>query len=57
MTNSSRQFDAIDKLVDTIDVGLRTLFNNPAVTERANPSEGKSEADLINMLGIIEKPS
>ena len=48
MTQSARQFDAVDKLINTIDVGLRTLFNNPDVTERTNPADDISETDLTD---------
>ena len=46
MSQSTRQFDAVDKVINTIDVGLRTLFNNPAVTDRSNPAQDIPEADL-----------
>ena len=48
MTQSARQFDAVDKLINTIDVGLRTLFNNPDVTERTNPADDINETDLTD---------
>lgn len=46
MSQSTRQFDAVDKIINTMDVGLRTLFNNPAVTDRANPASDIAESDL-----------
>lgn len=46
MSNSTRHFTPIDKAIEALDVGLRTLFNNPAITERADPAATKNEADL-----------
>ncbi|MEL0034931.1 MAG: 2-polyprenyl-3-methyl-6-methoxy-1,4-benzoquinone monooxygenase [Gammaproteobacteria bacterium] len=46
MNNSARQFDAVDKIVSALDVGMRTLLNNPAITERADPASTHNEAEL-----------
>ena len=46
MSNSTRQFSPIDKAIEALDVGLRTLFNNPAITDRADPAAGKSEVEM-----------
>ena len=45
-TQSTRQFDFADKMVSVLDTGLRTLLNNPAVTERDNPANEHSEVEL-----------
>ncbi len=38
-SRSSRQFDFADNIISILDTGLRTLLNNPAVTERSNPAD------------------
>ncbi|NNJ71815.1 MAG: demethoxyubiquinone hydroxylase family protein, partial [Enterobacterales bacterium] len=43
---SERQFDFLDQAVFALDTGLRTLFNNPAVTGRENPAKQVAEAEL-----------
>ncbi len=46
MSKSTRNFDVIDDLINGLDVGLRTLFNNPAITERNNPADEITESDM-----------
>jgi ubiquinone biosynthesis monooxygenase Coq7 len=44
--SSARKYDAFDNLVNALDTGLRTLFNNPSITGRANPADEHEEIDL-----------
>lgn len=44
--NIGRRYDSSDKLISIIDTGLRTLMNNPAVTERKNPAIKNIEIEL-----------
>jgi len=44
--NATGQLDFTDKMVSILDTGLRTLLNNPAVTERKNPASDFPEIDL-----------
>ena len=46
MTN--RHYNVTDHLLMGVDQALRTLFGRPLVTERANPSDGLSEAELTD---------
>lgn len=41
-----RQLSALDKFVQTLDGGLRTVLGSPAVTGRSNPADARPEADL-----------
>ena len=43
---TGREFDFTDKLVLILDTGLRTLLNNPAVSERNNPANEHPEVEL-----------
>lgn len=44
--HSDRQYSAFDQLLMGIDVGVRTLFGQPKITERGNPARDKTEAEL-----------
>lgn len=44
--STSRRFDFMDQAVFALDTGLRTLFNNPAVTGRDNPADNIDEVEL-----------
>lgn len=46
MTN--RHYNATDHLLMGVDQALRTLIGRPLVTERANPSDGLSEAEITD---------
>ncbi|MBD3610371.1 MAG: 2-polyprenyl-3-methyl-6-methoxy-1,4-benzoquinone monooxygenase [Gammaproteobacteria bacterium] len=43
---SRRNLTPIDHLLVNLDVGLRTIFGTPPVTERPNPAEDIAESDL-----------
>ncbi|NOX75208.1 MAG: 2-polyprenyl-3-methyl-6-methoxy-1,4-benzoquinone monooxygenase [Gammaproteobacteria bacterium] len=42
----SRHYTPIDQLLLGVDTGLRTLFGQPAITERPNPSRAVAEGKL-----------
>lgn len=42
----TRHFSPLDHLILHVDVGLRTLFGQPRITERRNPSSGLDEGEL-----------
>lgn len=41
-----RNYSPFDKLVMSVDTGLRTVFGQPVLTERPNPAEKIAEAEL-----------
>ncbi|SCZ61390.1 2-polyprenyl-3-methyl-6-methoxy-1,4-benzoquinone monooxygenase [Thiohalomonas denitrificans] len=41
-----RNYTPLDRVLMNVDVGVRTLFGKPIVTERPNPSESESEGEL-----------
>lgn len=41
-----RNYSPIDKLFLNLDIGLRTVFGQPVLTERPNPAEHLPEAEL-----------
>lgn len=46
--SSPRHYDHFDNLVNAFDTGLRTLFNNPAVTNRSNPADAHEDIELTD---------
>ena len=44
--SSGRQYSPLDHLLMGVDVGVRTLFGQPKITERSNPAQGEAEAEL-----------
>ncbi len=42
----NRNYSPLDHLMINLDTGLRTLFGKPKVTERANPADAQTEAEL-----------
>jgi 3-demethoxyubiquinol 3-hydroxylase len=44
--NTQRQYSPLDQLLMGVDVGMRTLFGQPKITERSNPAHGQHEAEL-----------
>ena len=45
-TSSRRNYTPLDQLLMGVDVGIRTLFGQPKITERSNPAHSQSEAEL-----------
>ena len=45
-SNHSRHYSPLDHLLMGVDVGLRTLLGQPKITERHNPADNLSEAEL-----------
>ncbi len=43
---SNRNYSTVDHLLMNFDVGLRTLLGRPPVTERPNPADAHTEAEL-----------
>lgn len=43
-----RQYSALDHLFINIDIGVRTLFGRPLVTERPDPADTHNEAPLAD---------
>ena len=43
---NKRNYTPLDHLMINLDTGLRTLFGKPKVTERANPADAQTEAEL-----------
>ena len=43
---ANRNYSPLDHLMINLDTGLRTLFGKPKVTERANPADAQTEAEL-----------
>jgi len=41
-----RHYNPTDKLIQQLDAGLRTVFGKPNLTERPNPANGATEAEL-----------
>ena len=46
MASPTRRYSLIDNFIHAADTGLRTLLNNPAVTERANPAAEIDDIEL-----------
>ena len=42
----SRNFSPVDQLLVNVDQAVRTLFGQPKITERTNPSSGIEEAEM-----------
>ncbi len=42
----NRQYSPLDKLIQQLDAGLRTVFGKPPLTERPNPADRETESDL-----------
>jgi len=42
----TRNYSAVDHFIRHVDVGLRTLFGQPRITERPNPAQDLPEAEL-----------
>ena len=45
-TYTEKNFDFADEVISIFDMGLRTLFNNPAITDRTNPADDHSDVEL-----------
>jgi len=45
-TSSRRNYTPLDQLLMGVDVGIRTLFGQPKITERSNPAHSQSHAEL-----------
>lgn len=43
---TQRNYTPLDRLMMNLDTGLRTLFGKPRVTERSNPANALTEAEL-----------
>lgn len=41
-----RQYSPLDQLLMGVDVGVRTLFGQPKITERPNPAKNQPETEL-----------
>ena len=41
-----RHYSPLDQVLMNVDVGIRTLFGQPKITERLNPAHGHDEAEL-----------
>jgi ubiquinone biosynthesis monooxygenase Coq7 len=46
MDKTHRHYTAVDHLLMGLDIGMRTLLGQPKITERANPAQEASEAEL-----------
>ncbi len=46
MTESKRQYSALDQFLFHIDTGVRTLLGAPEITERKNPADSHNETEL-----------
>ncbi len=44
--DTHRHYSPLDHLLISVDVGVRTLFGQPKITERNNPAQHQSEAEL-----------
>jgi len=44
--DTNRQYSPLDQLLMGVDVGMRTLFGQPKITERPNPAQNKTGAEL-----------
>lgn len=42
----TRHYTPFDKIIQQFDAGLRTVFGNPPLTERPNPADSETEAEL-----------
>jgi len=43
---TSRHYSPLDRLIDVLDTGLRSVFHAAPPTERANPAESQEESEL-----------
>ncbi|MEJ2362295.1 MAG: 2-polyprenyl-3-methyl-6-methoxy-1,4-benzoquinone monooxygenase [Gammaproteobacteria bacterium] len=43
---TTRHYSTLDRLLDVLDTGLRSVFHAAPPTERANPAEAQPEAEL-----------
>ena len=43
---SSRHYNPLDRALMNLDVGLRTVFGRPQITERPNPAENIEDTEL-----------
>lgn len=43
---TQRRLTPVDQILVNLDSGLRTIFGNPPLTERANPAEGIEDTEL-----------
>ncbi|WP_303909568.1 2-polyprenyl-3-methyl-6-methoxy-1,4-benzoquinone monooxygenase [Thiohalomonas denitrificans] len=41
-----RNYTPLDRVLMNVDIGVRTLFGKPIVTDRPNPSDSESEGEL-----------
>ncbi len=41
-----RNYSPLDRILMNVDIGVRTLFGKPIITERPDPSESESEGEL-----------
>ncbi|MCK5649143.1 MAG: 2-polyprenyl-3-methyl-6-methoxy-1,4-benzoquinone monooxygenase [Gammaproteobacteria bacterium] len=46
MSAHNRQYSALDHFLFNIDTGVRTLLGSPEITERKNPADKQTEAEL-----------
>ncbi len=50
---TTRQFTALDNLINQFDTGLRTLLGTPQTTDRENPANGINETELSEQEKIL----
>ena len=43
---TARHYSTLDRLIDVLDTGLRSVFRAAPPTERANPADAQAEAEL-----------
>jgi len=43
---TSRQYSTLDRLIDVLDTGLRSVFHAAPPTERANPADAQDDVEL-----------
>lgn len=43
---SERHYNPVDHILMNLDIGLRTVFGRPQITERENPAKGIPESEL-----------
>lgn len=53
--HSGRQYSPLDQLLMGVDVGVRTLFGQPKITERANPAQDISPNEKETELNDTER--
>ncbi len=46
LDHTNRQYSPLDQLLIGVDVGMRTLFGQPKITERTNPAQNEAEAEF-----------